>query len=611
MHVLNLSRLVSAALIGISMVAMVDASTSKAPTKYAIFSPSSSLLPLQTSQGVNGSNMNVKRADSDLIIGLNEGVPWGAAGRQDTAYNGFYMVDSTGIVTDTFAVTSDKTANYYDELNTYIKIKSLPTDTPYSVFEEGYMGNNPGIIPYSGVDVFVTDNKLWFRNKWQGSSSVTHELKTLNASNQWVSFPVSELSGNNNWVPLKIQYHYNGPTNLMYYNLTINNHVLQQDSANMSIYPWQNGWRWSLNDLHVTIFPHYTLSTQGRVIGSLLPLDTGMNGNGTQTTLKGAVEVGDILFCTADDAFNIASVDSAFFPKYSAFDSPGDSIITTVPHIAQILYCPPGNSSSAATASTVSINNSTQISSQTSMNNSFYVGADIQPDLWDGFFGLSLKAGFNINTQSSQANTYDYSRSVSNGISTGTAGGDLVVSDNVTIKSLLIHRRREPYIFDDSANTDPKKMSLQLISLPTTATPLVVYPCKTFINDFKSDTCTMKNFWALYAKDSTGKVRSNYRFKSGTSDNFVLNGGPQTSSTDIVTEKSSSATQSYSFSIGPFISAEFTAGGVSIGDDWSLDLQTSNESSSINDTTFSYSAQYGDSWGWDKNCQRLWEIWAN
>ena len=286
-----------------------------------------------------------------------------------------------------------------------------------------------------------------------------------------------------------------------------------------------------------------------------------------------------------------------------------DSAQQTFPCIDKIIYCPPGYGSSTTIASTTTFSGSTTIGSGYNVNGSAYAALDFHVSAEAGFLGngvsanafdLSAKIGFNYNVNSSSANTYNFSRSAAQEFTTN--GQDIILTEERTINSLLVQRRRLSYVLDtvpfsSKDSTDTAKNCFFIANIPVAVSPMQPYAMSAFLSAYSNQPDVLKNFWSLYAKDTaTGKLK--FHGPLIEQNHSITQGVPKAGSKTI--ETSSTYSQSFNWSAGPFAELCVEVAGVGAGGSISAMFSNSNESSLTSDTTNVISYQYTVPFAWDQ-----------
>jgi len=287
-----------------------------------------------------------------------------------------------------------------------------------------------------------------------------------------------------------------------------------------------------------------------------------------------------------------------------------DSLSQTFPYITKILYSPPGYGSATSLSSTTTLSGQTTIGNGYSISGSAYAAIDVHLGCEVGFLGTgvsmntfdaSAKLGFKYDANSDNSNTYSYSLGINKQIT--TAGEDVIITEDRTIKSYLLRRRMLASVMDVTAGADnvTSKNCSNIFNLPASISEMQPYAFSNFVSKYGSNKDVMKNFLSLYAKDTaSGKIRPDYLYKGAkiSSLHLISKGADEAGSKSMQTSVSS--TQSFSWSAGPFAELCVEVCGVGAGGSLETMFSSSKENTAATDTQNVISYNYTCPFKWDQ-----------
>lgn len=323
--------------------------------------------------------------------------------------------------------------------------------------------------------------------------------------------------------------------------------------------------------------------------------------------LGDAVAVGQCK--AADSSYEFAR--KRFFTLERAVDSLGKVIpadTTTEPTIADILYAPPGNTSSVTLTKSSTLSSSYSTENDLSTSLTIGVGIDIEPEALTGENGVDAEVSATISGALNTGSSVDGSVTTSQGWTLGGGSSDQVIFDMLRLRGYVLRHPRLDKLLETGAINDSDFVAYRVV-VPDPQKSLQCVPVADFVSTYGKDAVAMAHLDSVYVKNrSTGLVNPEHPLISGQKPVFVkYTGGTSTQSSgsvDVTTTKT--LTESYTLGVGMAASLKLTAGSFVVSTSASLDVSHTVGKSSSASTEQGVAYSVSDNVPWDEFNYKYW-----
>jgi len=310
----------------------------------------------------------------------------------------------------------------------------------------------------------------------------------------------------------------------------------------------------------------------------------------------------------ADSSYQFAH--NRFFTLQRAVDSLGNAIpadTTTEPSIVDILYAPPGNTSSVTLSKSSTLSSSYSTENSLSSSLSIGVGVDVEPEALTGECGLEAEASVSISKSLNTGSSVDGSVMTSQEWTLSRGSPDHVIYDMLRLRGFVLRHPRLDKLLDAGNIPDTDFVAYRIV-VPDPQKSLQCVPVADFVSTYGKDSVAMAHLDSIYVKNrATGVVNTAHPLISGQPKFVHYIGGTSAASSgtvDVTTSKT--LTESYTLGVGAAASLKLIAGSFAVSISSSLDVShTVGKSSSA---TTGQGVTYGvsDNVPWDEFNYKYW-----